>query len=355
MRKLIVILVVGFLLAGIVSAAPVAHWTFDIDGSDSSGNGHHTVLYGGATIDGSGGILGGGALQLDGVDSFASTYDTDFSASSYNGITGSNARSISTWVQAVGGASAAAQNDIFAGWGGVDATGQNRYDFGLGNSTDSDLRSELNAGAAQTAIGSTNLRDGNWHHVALSYSLDSQSVDLYVNGKLYESASYGTVTPNTTDEGLGVYIGTGVREGSGSNGLEIQSTGFNGFADRFFEGNIDDVGIWDSNIGATDVALLHALGRIGPNDLSNLASAADLWAGSPGDTAVINGVTWEKVSGLTGELGDWDQAGGDNALDSFVVLDGSGGGLQVIPEPASIGLIGLFGLLLWIHRKFKGK
>ena len=56
--------------------------------------------------------------------------------------------------------------------------------------------------------------------------------------------------------------------------------------------------------------------------------------------------TWEKVTGLTGTLGDWAGPGA-NGVGSYVVLDpANGSGIQIIPEPtvallAGVGLLGL--------------
>jgi autotransporter-associated beta strand protein len=329
-----------FLGAVPIGAAPVAHWTFDADGADSSGNGYHSSLHGDATIAAGGRV--GGALRLDGSGDFASTHNG--TSSTYDGITGNNARSISLWIKAEGGASATNPNDIFLGWGGTSAIARNRYDLGLGNANDSRLRSELNAGFAETSASTTNLRDGNWHHVTLSYSAAANNVSFYVNGKLYQTVNYSANPVATTDVDLGVYIGTGVREGS--NALQLQNA-FTGNASRFWQGLIDDAGIWTSAVSATDVALLNGLGRIGNNDLSTLAPAAALWAGAANGTAVINGVTWQKVTGLTGAPGDWSQVGGNNGVGSFIVLDGAGGGIRITAAPNLLTWVGTAGGGTW--------
>lgn len=332
--------------AGQAPAVLVAHWTFDADGTDSSGSSYDTTLHGGAAINGSGGRIGG-ALALDGVNDFASTHTG--TSSTWDGITGSNARSISLWINADGGAQATTPNDILVGWGGVDNTARNRYDFGLGNSNDSKLRSEINSSSAESSTATINLRDGLWHHVTLSYAAAATSVSFFVDGTLYQTVTYSATPVATTDVNLGVYLGTGVREGSGSNGLAIQ-TAQNGNALRFWQGLIDDAGIWNSAITAADAALINGLGRIGDNDLSVLGTAATLWGGLVDDTAVINGATWQKVTGLGGVLGDWSQVGGANGIGSFIVLDGSGAGIQIIPEPGA-ALFGALGLLALLRRR----
>jgi len=328
-------------------AALVAHYTFDTNANDSSGSGYHATLHNDASINGSGGRFGG-ALALDGVNDFASTHNG--TSATWSGISGADARSIGLWIKAEGGAQASSANDILVGWGDPGAGSRVRFDFGLGNSNDSLLRAELNAGFAQSSAATTNLRNGEWHHVAVTFTDNGTSATFYVNGKLENTASF-TSTPlvTTTTGDLGIYIGTGVREGSGANGLDLQSVNSGNLA-RFFQGLIDDVGIWSSALGATEIALVNGLGRIGDNDLSTLAAAATLWGGVLDDTAVINGATWQKVAGLTGSPGDWSQVGGDNGAGSFVVLDASGGGIQIIPEP-SAALLGLLGGLALFRRR----
>jgi autotransporter-associated beta strand protein len=322
-------------------AALAAHWTFDADGSDSSGNAYGTTLHGNATI-AAGGRLGG-ALRVDGSGDFASTHNGI--TSNFDGITGNNARSVTLWIKAEGGASNASVNDAFIGWGGTNATARNRFDLGLGNTNDSLLRVELNAGFAQSTTSTINFRDGNWHHVTLSHA-GGNSVSLYADGKLYQTVNYSATPVNTTDVNMGVYLGCGVREGSGTNGLKLQ-TAYIGNPARFWQGLIDDAGIWDSAVSATDAALLNGLGRIGNNDLSTLPPAAALWAGAVSNTAVINGITWQKVTGLTGSTGDWSQVGGNNGVGSFIVLDDTGGGIRIVAAPDLLTWVGTAGGGTW--------
>ena len=119
----------------------------------------------------------------------------------------------------------------------------------------------------------------------------------------------------------------------------------------FLKGSIDDVGVYNNALNATDMAMVNGLGRTGGIGLDQLDEAQTLW--SVGGTAVIGGATWQKVTGLSGSLGDYSGtvAGGD----ATIVLDGSGNGLQVIPEPSS-GLLliaGAVGLGL-LRRKLRG-
>ncbi len=95
--------------------------------------------------------------------------------------------------------------------------------------------------------------------------------------------------------------------------------------------------LWRNKVfSATEVALVHGLGRIQGSNLSWLDEGVALWADSVGARAAINGVLWEKATGLKGSLGDW--GGSKDRRDGYIVLGSSGGGIQVVlPELSSQG------------------
>lgn len=101
-----------------------------------------------------------------------------------------------------------------------------------------------------------------------------------------------------------------------------------------YKGDIDDAGLFNAGLTATDVALIHGLGRTGGIGLDQLDEAQALLGGPIGSTSIIGGATWQHVSGLAGSLGDFGGtvAGGD----AYVVTSASGDGiLQVVPEPST--------------------
>ena len=321
------------------SAALVAHYTFDSDFTDSANSfdltGNNGAAAGAATAMLGGGSMGGaGGGALDGNDDYAVT-------STNIGISGGRARTISVWLKVpvdTGDSNGPVDNGpTLVGMGGT--ANNTRFDLRLSNSAgsvnsayDGYLRLEVQNGYTMST-SDLGLDDDAWHNVVLSYSSGNISnATFYVDGKAVADGG-GTASVNTTNAPL--YVG-------GSPHTADAHRNANGF--------IDDVGLWDEAIPAVGAALLNGLGRIGDNDLSWLADARTLWAGSDGDTATINGVRWQKVAGLTGVLGDYEQVGGANGLGSYIVLDGSGGGIQVIPEPtAAIELVGL--VLLGLLRR----
>ena len=114
------------------------------------------------------------------------------------------------------------------------------------------------SGSVLVASGATNVTDGNWHYVAVVRNVSSQQVLIYVDGNLDSTISYtdtGTITAALN--GIG-----GV--GGGSN----------------FSGTIDEVGIWNQALNATQISELYNSGNglqypfagIGTTQTANLAN-----------------------------------------------------------------------------------
>ncbi len=91
-----------------------------------------------------------------------------------------------------------------------------------------------NSGYQFSFSGNRAINDGKWHHVAAVRSGTRGS--LYVDGQLVGSAS-GTV--RDLSGGIGVGIGADIRDNN-----------------KFFQGSIDEVAIYDVGLGATEIGLL---------------------------------------------------------------------------------------------------
>ena len=109
----------------------------------------------------------------------------------------------------------------------------------------------------------TSIIDGNWHHIAFTYntSLASDNLKIYIDGSLDNSTNQTFTMANTGANSL--YIG------------EFRS----GF---FFDGNIDEVAVWNTELSASDMTAIYNSGV--PNDLSSL-SPVSWWRMGDGDTA----------------------------------------------------------------------
>lgn len=214
------------------------------------------VAYGtsGATILG-GARVGGGALQLDGINDFARVLN-------WSGVSGSGTRTVSLWVNQP--SSTANPNDLWVGWGKTDATARIRWDFGLNNSSDAAMRVELNSGAAASPTGAT-LADGNWHMMTVTYASAATSVSFYLDGNLYGTGNFSANPVNTDTSGnLGIALGAGIREVAATTGN----------ANRFVSGLIDDVRIYDNELTSGDVLNLYASTVPEPATVSLLALGA---------------------------------------------------------------------------------
>lgn len=253
--------------------------------------------------------IGGGAAMFDGKGSYYNLAD-------FSPVEGDGARSVSLWVRGKT-PSGTKPNILFLGWGDVGTNARSRCDFGLENSNDAMLRLEFHNDAVVSTAQSVNFLDGAWRHLIFTY--DGKEVRFYVDGEQYGAPQHHSLPLTTGTNALGTVIGTGIREAwAGEVRLK-----------RWLNGFIDDVGIWDEPLTATDAALINGLGRISETDLRWLDPARELWRGKVGDSARINGRTWEKVNGLAGRPGVWLRTERENRAGSFIVLNDSGEGLRI--------------------------
>ncbi len=221
------LMIAGFAVAATVAsqAALVSHLTFDVDGTAAVGT--DATLVGGAAVVAGG--IANGALNLDGIDDYATTVG-------YKGIGGSDSRTISLWVKT---SVNQANNTIFLGMGDTGLGVRVRYDFGLNGTTE--MRVELNAGASTSDTGTT-ITDGGWHHLVSTW--DGTTMAYYLDGNGYGSEAPGTVNTILTED---MVIGTGIRQAFDGNTTA-----------RWTDGLIDDVQIYNTALDSTDVATLFA-------------------------------------------------------------------------------------------------
>jgi hypothetical protein len=163
--------------------------------------------------------------------------------------------------------------------------------------------------------GLPNLMDEKWHHVAVT--ADGTAVRFYVDGKTRPDWKR-----TQADVSQGSYTGD-----------RFIGRHANTASDSEIVGYLDDMGIWKNRaLSPADVALLHGLGRVQGSDLSWVDEAAALWARGVGERSSIDGVVWEKVTGLEGSPGDCGGSTGNR--DGYIVLDTAGGGIRMASEKA---------------------
>ncbi len=204
------------------------------------------------------------SFELDGIDDYIST-GLDLSFATVPNF------SISYWIKTDATLTnfasyfAVAVNVTYGGAGGA-------YNYSAGRLYKSgSLGLLVYAQGSGSSNGSTALDDGNWHHIIQTYSDNGNNtsrVRIYVDGNttpevdLASTLSYAPLTSN-------LFIGAR-----------------NASSDRAFPGNVDEVSVWNSVLGASDITALYNSGT--PTTLPNGAVAHYRM----GEDASFNGTDW---------------------------------------------------------------
>ena len=122
----------------------------------------------------------------------------------------------------------------------------------------------------------------------VSYSNNSSSVKVQSNniakGDMLNNWSHVVIVRNGLDSTFylnGANIGGGTFASSQPSTIDIDKIGF-GFNNWYFQGNIDEVAIWNSQLSQSDITSIYNNGV--PNDISSL-SPLSWWRCGDGDTA----------------------------------------------------------------------
>ena len=247
--KLIVVLVfaTNVMAQNIPSYMPkeglVGYWPFNGNANDESGNGNHGTVNG-ATLssDRSGNV--NSAYSFDGLDDFIST--------SYSGILGGAARSVSFWAkQSLKNISSNSQ--IILGWGsnvcgpsGIAKGFYCAYNIGA-NATVNGISFDANESSITYKTQSP-VEDNNWHHyvfVKETNLISTDKIKIYQDGILLTESinsylAYGTV--NTTTE----------------TKLTFGKRTFSCVKDRFYNGSTDEVAIYNRALSEQEVKQLYS-------------------------------------------------------------------------------------------------
>ncbi|NQT52738.1 PEP-CTERM sorting domain-containing protein, partial [bacterium] len=251
------------LLAAMLMLAPasqaglVAHWQIDegtgTQTADATGNGHTGVLKP-ADTGGTGPLWvttglapvpsgSAAALDFDGTEDYVGC-DVD----SYKGVVGTTDRSISAWVK-----TSSSGNQGLVSWGN-NVAGQ-KWNFRVQNDggTVGAIRVEVNGGYV---VGSQTVADGQWHHVVAAWANDGTpdvlDTRLYVDGILQVHS--GT---------LGEPISTVANRNVNLSRDE---------SNRYLNGQLDEVRIYDHELTATEV---HDLNGRAPAPYREAVHASD--------------------------------------------------------------------------------
>ena len=263
----------GDLLPGLADGL-VAHWSFDVDYTSSTGQ-HDGVPIGGASITNTPGdfVLGGGALSFDGVDDYLDFGDTplplDFSLSAW--VNPTNIDTLTTSSAIVFG------DGDNADWVRLEADGvRTKWD-----------------NVTVTMTSEPDFVNGSWQLFTLVRS--GTTVSAYRNGVLVTSA---TITEKFTPEYLGI---------------KTPNT-------NHYGGLMDDVAIWGRALSVDEIALLFNAG-VGSPIGGALPDPANALAFSLEGT-VPAGAGIDPVTGIFSWTPNSEQAPGEYTVTVRVTDDG---------------------------------
>jgi len=307
MKILVNILLPAALLAApALDAGQIAYYPFDGDATDSSGLGHDLTGYAAddtnyPVISASDGKAGGFATFDD--QNLFNTYDGENNDTVFVPVTGNAPRSFAMFVRTTavnsGGGSG---STFFGGWGDPSTATRVRYDLGLHYDMDNQLRNEFNAGAV-TSDTNTAINDGEWHHIAAVW--DGSEASFYLDGAPYGTATSAALATGTE---VGLTLGADTRTagtliGSWTNGK------------RYFEGDMDEVRVYDQALDADAIADL----ATGDPQLASFSARPAFIA--PGQSSTL---VWQI-----------------GAVDTATIDNGIGDVLPIVPDAngnASIGV-----------------
>jgi hypothetical protein len=208
-------------------AGMVAHYKFDGNASDSSGNNNHGSEKGGPAY-----VAGkfDQAISLDGLDDYVAIQNLQYAGVHYAQV------SVCAWIRTSSGANqhigSFDRNEYWRLQLAGEAGGPGRVGWSVMTST------------GQVDYGSSGrVDDGQWHHVAGVF--DNGTLTIYIDGSA-ETPALGGPT-----------LGTGNTR-YGFLGIGSEATEFNGRPNRtgYFNGEMDDVRIYNRALSQAEIAYL---------------------------------------------------------------------------------------------------
>jgi Concanavalin A-like lectin/glucanases superfamily len=236
----------------------IVHYAFDESSGmvahESTGLGTDAVLYNfpNSVSQWVPGVIGG-ALSFGGATSMEYAIAPDY-------VKPTTSMTVSAWAFAN---TSAVWGMVVQNWGSPNLVGQ--FHFGLESSV-GNLSVHFNGAPALTTESSGLFPTGGWHHVAFVADFVQQSVTLYLDGQpTGPPGPFGgaLLSPPMQSLGIGVHTGdTGLMPAASSSG--------------FWDGMIDDIGIWTRALGPAEIALIQQAGLVGVGitEIGTLASGA---------------------------------------------------------------------------------
>jgi len=164
------------------------------------------------------------------------------------------------------------------------------------------------ANGLDNLIGTGAANNTGWNNIVCIWSA-TNSQTLYVNGVLNTSAALYGVTNKVVLFAIGgLYRSAGAAPANAYAGL------------------MDDVAVWTDVLTAQQVAAIYGLGHFSAGNAGDMPQFLNAF--TAGTNIALNGIVWMPTNGLSGVLGA--TGGAVATTNAYVVLDGSGNGMQVI-------------------------
>lgn len=176
----------------------------------------------------------------------------------------------------------------------ISPSGTKAYYIILNDGTGNYLNSSA-GGQDATISGSTNIRDGLWHHVVFTAS--GTSVKIYIDGG--DAAINGSNSSNS--EGAAISVTSTKSYAGGANSFVLARNGTH--PSYYYNGLIDEVGVFEYELSSSEVRSIYNGGT--PDDLSSYSPTAWWRMGDDSNDSPSNGSSIASVS---------DSSGNGNAL-----------------------------------------
>jgi hypothetical protein len=209
-------------------------------------------------------------------------------------------------------------------------------------------------GPWESSASNSSIFDSTWHMVTVAYTAttglhNTAGWTTYVDGASvgsWSSQLNGTTSASAFSAGGTAVLGDDV---DGYGVPKSTTSGQNGdeWAASSQVAKFDDYAAWNTMLSGAQVKALYNLGgsdlNYGGADADTLFNVAS--SGVADDTA--DGLNWSRVTGLTGTAGGVSLSGNTWT----VQLDGGVGAQAVVPEPSTLVLLAVAGLLVFAWKK----
>lgn len=241
----------------------VAWWKLDetsgLTAEDSSGNGNEGSLMNMVGDEWTGGAMGG-ALNFDGNNDYVAIQNLYYDGSGYEEVT------VAAWIR-----TSNSGNQIIASY---DRNEYWRLEINGNGGGSGQIGWDVRTSAGQVDYGSvTRVDDDQWHHVAGVF--DNGTLIIYIDGN-----------PEPSTSGGGTF-GRGIRTRYGFLGVGSEATTFDGNRgpNNYFDGDMDDVRIYNRALSQVEIAQLASIIRYrGFREAKESSDTASITIDTPADT-----------------------------------------------------------------------